>query len=820
MFGWLKNKHPSRGAENEASHRTAASPDHAVTSVEQLLQKGNACLDQGQLGAAEQCYRDAIAIAPSNASAQVNLAYVLLEQQRIEDAAGCLDRVLATDPSNPDAHYLLGSLALRQSDPECAAGHFEAALSVKPDFEFALRDLCQTLIRTGQNERACTAVEKAIAASRNPADQYCNLGNIKMHAGEYHAALECFARTISTIPEHAAALMGTGLAYRYLGRFDEAAEAFLKALAVDPENPDAHYNLGIIRQAQGRLDDAIECYRRAIAARLDMAEAWYGLGSALLAQERHADAAESYRQAIKFKPDFTEAHCYLGYTLSMMKQMGQAVACYRKVLELEPGHVFANNKLSLALAEEGDADSALEGLRRAVLLKPDEASLRLHLGCALRDVGKLDAAIEQFRRVESLEPDNDMARGNALFIMSYDAAFSPGAYVVEARRFGRLLTDKAQQRVETVLARPGLDRVSLRVGLVSGDLRDHPVGFFLENVLHHLDRDMIELVAYPTTSEEGLLTARIRPRFSLWRPLVGLNNEAAAKRIRDDGIDILIDLSGHTAQNRLALFAWKPAPVQATWLGYWASTGVAEIDYILADPVSVPFVIEDQFTETVWRLPDTRLCPSPLHDSPPVAPLPALECGHLTFGTYQHMSKLNDAVFAVWGKIFAALPGARLRFQSKQLQSRTTRETLLASLRRHGIMDDRVDMYGHTDRAEYLESHEDVDIILDTFPFPGGTTTCEALWMGVPTLTLVGNTMLSRQGASLLACAGLSEWIAGDEDEYIRLAIRHASDLASLATLRRSLREQVLVSPLFDGQRFAKNLEQALFGMWRKKVSR
>lgn len=820
MFRWLKDKLPAREAGTETPPRPAASPHRTVASAEQLLQKGNACLDQGQLGTAEQCYREAIAVDPANVPAQINLGYVLIEQQHIEEAAGCLNRALAADPSNPDAHYLLGTLAVRQSDLERAAGHFEAALSVRPDFEFALRDFCQTLIQAGQHARACAVVEKAIAASSNPADLYCNLGNLKMQAGEYQAALDCFGKTISTVPKHAAALFGTGHALKFMGRPEEAATALRKALAVDPGNAEAHYSLGIVSQSQGRLDEAIECFRRSIAARMDMAEAWNGLGSALLAQGRHGDAAESYRQAVKIKPDFTEAHCNLGNTLYMMKQTDQAAACFRRALELEPGHVFANNKLSLALATQGDVEGALEVLRRAVSLKPEEASLRLHLGSALRDVGKLDAALEEFRRAESLQPNNEMIVSNELIVMSYDTAFPSGDYVAEAKRYGRLLTAMARQQVEAAQSRQGFERPSLRVGLVSGDLRDHPVGYFLENILHHLKPDRIELVAYPTTREEDVLTTRIRPRFSLWRPLVGLSDEAAAGRIREDDIDILVDLSGHTAHNRLPLFAWKPAPVQATWLGYWASTGVAEIDYILADPVSVPLVNEDQFTETVWRLPDTRLCPSPLHDSPPVAPLPALENGHLTFGTYQHLSKLNDAVFAVWGNIFSALPDARLRIQSKQLRGRATREALLSNLGRHGISADRVDMYGHMDRAEYLESHEDVDIILDTFPFPGGTTTCEALWMGVPTLSLMGNTMLSRQGASLLSCAGLSEWIAGDADEYCRLAIRHASDIAALATLRRSLREQVMASPLFDGPRFARNLEHALFGMWQQKMTR
>lgn len=807
MLRWLKQNPP-------------ASEDASRASAEQLLQRGNACLGQGQLTTAEKCYREAIDADPARTSAKVNLGYVLIELQRIDEAARYLSLALATDSANPDAHYLLGTLAAQRGDAEAAAGHFEAALVAKPDFEFALRDLCQLLMRTGQHERACTALDKGIAASHEPANLYCYKGNVKVNAAQYEAALDCFGIALSTVPEHSAALSGSGLALKGLGRPEEAATAFTKALAVDPNNAEAHYNLGLVLQSQGRLDEAVQCYRRAIGSKLDMAEAWNGLGSAFLAQSRFADSAESYRQAIKLKPDLTEAHCNLGYALHMLKQPDQAMACYRKALELESDYVPAHNNLSLVLAEQGLADEAIEGLHRAVKLKPDDPSIRLHLGCVLRDAGRLDESIEQFRQTQQLQPDGTVALDNTLFIMTYDAAYSPDDYVREARRYGRLLTAQARKSVVTSPAPSKRNGDSLRVGLVSGDLRDHPVGYFLENVLSHLDPDRINLVAYPTTREEGQLTARIRPHFSLWRPLVGLDDHEAADRIRDDGIDILIDLAGHTANNRLSLFAWKPAPVQVTWLGYWASTGVAEIDFILADPVSVPASCESQFTEAVWRLPDTRLCPSPLDDSPAVAPLPALENRHLTFGTYQHLSKLNDSIFALWARIFAALPDARLRIQNKQLLSRPTREQLLANLARHGISGDRVDMYGHADRIAYLESYEDVDIILDTFPYPGGTTTCEALWMGVPTLTLAGNTMLSRQGASLLSCAGLSDWIASDVNQYVELAIKHASDIAALAKLRQSLREQALASPLFDGSRFARNLEKALFGMWRQKTER
>jgi predicted O-linked N-acetylglucosamine transferase (SPINDLY family) len=431
----------------------------------------------------------------------------------------------------------------------------------------------------------------------------------------------------------------------------------------------------------------------------------------------------------------------------------------------------------------------------------------------------LDETIDVLQQALSKHPKSLKPLNNLLYVMTYHDRYSSKEYVEIARDFGRMLSSRVPFLLEFPKTLLDPDVGPLRVGIVSGDLRNHPVGFFLENVLSHLNPERIELVAYPTNSMENELTARIKHRFSKWHPIVDLSDECAAKLVRDDGIHLLVDLSGHTGHNRLPLFSLKPAPVQATWLGYWASTGVAEIDYILVDPISVPESDQAQFTETVWYLPDTRLCPSPLDGRLPIAPLPAQAIGGITFGCFQQLTKINDNVLATWGRIFGALPYARLRIQDKRLISPVIREQLLQRLKRIGIVAERVSLHGHSSRDEYLASHADVDIILDTFPYPGGTTTCEALWMGVPTITLAGNSLLSRQGASLLGCCGLEEWVAHDMDEYVNLAIYHASDIERLATMRLGLRKRALASPLFDAQRFARNLELAFFGMWRSKMA-
>jgi protein O-GlcNAc transferase len=563
----------------------------------------------------------------------------------------------------------------------------------------------------------------------------------------------------------------------------------------------------------GQLDAAVASYRRVLEIKPDYAEAHTTLGVALRELGQIDGAVASYRRALEIKPDLAEAHSNLGIALQALGQLEDAVASYRRALELKPDFAEAYSNLGIALKDLGQLDNAVTSYHQALKIKPDFVEAHNNMGLALQELGQLDDAIASYRRALEIQPRFIDALDNLLFALNYTASHTPAYYLEQARQYGRIVAGKVVARFSAwqCAARPE----RLRVGLVSGDLRNHVVGFFLEELLAHIDPARIELIAYPTQHKEDELTARIRPYFSAWKSLVGFSDEAAARLIHADGMHVLLDVSGHTAHNRLPVFAWKPAPVQASWLGYFATTGVAEMDYLLADEVGVPEAQQDQFTESVWYLPDTRLCFTAPGVDLPVAPLPALSNGRITFGCFQNLAKLGDGVLAAWGEIFAALPNAKLRVQCKQLGEPAQVEQLLQRLQRYGIDPARVMTHGSAHREAYLAVHAEVDMILDTFPYPGGTTTCEALWMGVPTLTLAGDSLLARQGASLLTAAGLEEWVATSKEEYIAKAIALASDEPKLATLRAGLRRQVLASPLFDAPRFARNFEDALWGMWQ-----
>jgi predicted O-linked N-acetylglucosamine transferase (SPINDLY family) len=484
------------------------------------------------------------------------------------------------------------------------------------------------------------------------------------------------------------------------------------------------------------------------------------------------------------------------------------------VLEIKPDYGEAHVNLGAILKEQGRLGEAEASYRRALEIKPDFAAAHFNLGNALREQGRLAEAEASYGRALEFEPDYLEARSNLLFALNYGASHTPSFCLNEAREYGRRLGKNVGARFSSwqCLARPE----RLRVGLMSGDMRSHPVGYFLEGLLAHIDSVRVELIAYPTQDTADELTARIRPHFAAWKPLIGRSDEAAARSIHADGVHVLLDLSGHTAGHRLPVFAWKPAPVQVSWLGYFATTGVPEMDYLLADEIGVPAADREQFTEAIWYLKDTRVCFTAPKVDAVVALLPALLKGNITFGCFQNLTKLGDEVLAVWRTIFAALPDAQLRLQCKQLRDPAAKKHLAQRLQQHGIAPTRVAMHGPVDREAYLAAHAEVDFILDTFPYPGGTTTCEALWMGVPTLTLAGNTLLARQGASLLAAAGLPEWVAANKADYVGKAIALASDLPKLAALRGALRRQVLESPLFDAPGFARNFEAALWAMWRR----
>jgi len=711
---------------------------------------------------------------------------------------------------SPDEFNQLVALynARRYAELESRA---HALIGRYPDSGFAWKLLGASLQMQGKN--ALTAFQKTAELMPGDAEAHFNLGVVQKSLGQLTEAVASYRRALKLNPAYAAAHGNLGNVLKDLGQLDDAVASYRSALKIKPDSATTLNNLGTALKDLGQLDDALASYQRALLLNPGYAEAHSNLGNALKELGKLDDALASLRRAVQLKPDSAHAHFNLGNALRDIANLDEAMASYRRALEIKPDYAEALSNLGSTLKDLGRLDEAMASYRRALEIKPDYAEAHSNLGNALKALGQPNDAVESYRRALDMGDDYAGIYSRLLFTLNYSANHSPSACLDEARQYGRVVSEKVAARFSTWQCADAPER--LRVGMVSGDLRNHPVGYFLESLLAELDPARIELIAYPTDSKTDALTSRIQPFFSSWKPLVGLSDEDAARLIHADGIHILMDLSGHSRHGRLPVFAWKPAPVQAAWLGYFATTGVTEIDYLLADPVGVPEAHQEHFTEKIWYLPDTRLCFSPPETDLPVAPLPAQQSGHITFGCFQNMAKVDDVVLATWANILAALPDARLRWQCYQLGDPAVVKQLIPRLQQQGIDPAKVILQNSVAREAYLAAHSEVDLILDTFPYPGGTTTCEALWMGVPTLTLAGDTLLSRQGASLLTAAGLKDWVATSREEYVDRAIALAGDLPKLATLRAGLRQQVGTSPLFDAPRFARNFEDALWGMWQ-----
>lgn len=663
-----------------------------------------------------------------------------------------------------------------------------------------------------QGRDGLSALRRSAKLMPDDPNTQLNLGNVMMDLNRLDDAEACFRHALDLYPQLAHAHFNLGNVQFRKAQRHEAEHSFREALQLDPENADAYNNLGNVLREMDRLDEAEECFRDALRADPSHANAGFNHGNVLRELGRLKEAETSCRRLIHINPDSPDDHGNLANVLKDMGRFDEAVTHYRRAVRLSPGNADLHNNLGTVLNEIGRFGEAEASYRGALQIAPDSADAHGNLGVTLKELGRLTEAEACYRRALQIRPDFVEAFSNLLFAYNYSASHDPSSCLAEARRYGQLVSQRATSRfAEWSCARQPR---KLRIGMVSGNFCNHPVGYFLESLLPRIDPSRVELVAYPTHHIVDDLTARIKLHFVDWKPLIGRSDRNAAELIRNDGIHVLLDLAGHTAHNRLPLFAWKPAPVSASWLGYFATTGMTEIDFIIADEVGVPKSQQEFFTEKLCILPGTRLCFSPPLTNLPVTPLPAANSGSITFGCFQRLAKVGDEVLSAWSRILAKLPNARLRWQCRQLGDSAARNELVQRLQQNGIGPDRVKLLGSVTREAYLAAHTDVDLILDTFPFPGGTTTCEALWMGVPTLTLAGNTLLSRQGASLMTAANLPEWVATDEADYIDKAVQFASDIGRLARLRTGLRASLPATPLFDAERFARNFVAAMWEMW------
>jgi protein O-GlcNAc transferase len=571
----------------------------------------------------------------------------------------------------------------------------------------------------------------------------------------------------------------------------------------------------------GDLQKAEHIFRDILEGQPNNVSALHFIG-VIYYQLKKYDAAIKYiKKALQFGPDYVDAYNNLGSILLEIGRLDEAVDCFKKAIELHPDFDRAYYNLGAALKEQWRIDDAMSCYRRAIQLNPHLVEAYNNLGLALQDQGNVEKAEEYYRCALEMRPDFTLCFSNLLILMNYNSRHDAQSIFAEHLRFSRQIA-KPRYPAAFHYANDRRRSRQLRVGYVSASFNRYSVNYFLEPVLVSHNHDRFEVFCYSDVSIPDNTTERMRGYSDQWREIKGMPDEKAAELIRKEGIDILVDLAGHTGYNRMLVFARKPAPVQISWLGYPNTTGLSTIDYRIVDGYTDPPGLTDPFyTEKLIRLPDSFLCYLPDKDSPAVSDLPAMKFGHITFGSFNYFPKVSPQTAELWAKILIAVPGSRLVMKTRNFADSATRRYAMDMFIRQGIAAERIELLSmKTSFEAHLDTYNRIDIALDTFPYNGTTTTCEALWMGAPVVTFAGNVHASRVGRSILTNIGLPELVAGTFEEYISIAVNLAGDLKRLQTMREGLRDRMVHSPLTDAERFIVNLENCYLKMWEEWCNR
>jgi protein O-GlcNAc transferase len=698
---------------------------------------------------------------------------------RLAEAEALYREILAVESNNADALHLLGLVAHQ----------------------------------AGRHDLAVEWIRQSIFLNPNNSAAYSNLGIALDTQGKIDEAIAAYRRALELKPDSPEAHVCLGAALSDQGQFDEAIVEYRRALELKPDYPEAHSNLGNALRERGQLDEAVAACRHALALKPDFPEAHNNLGAALRKRGELDEAVAAYHRALQLKPDYVHTYINLGNALTDLRQFDEAIAAYGRAVELKPHLPEAYSSLGCALWKRGQLDEAIAACRHALELKPDFPEAHNDMGNALKDQGNLNEAIAAFRRALEIKPNDTSTHSNLVYALHYHPGHSEGTVAEEHQRWNRQFSDPLNQFVMPHTNDRTIDR-RLRVGYVSPDFRNHPAGRYLLPLFERHDRQGIEIFCYSGVARSDWMTERLRAFAAVWRNTVGVSDARLAEMIREEGVDILVDLSLHTGHNRLPVFARHPAPVQVTWLGYPGSSGLPSIEYRLTDAHMDPPGEKPAWSaEEPLRLPDCWCCYHPVDESPEINALPAFSSQGVTFGSLNNFAKVHEGVLGLWTRVLEAVTGSRLLIFCPEGR---TRERVRAFFGARGISGERLELVGHSARRDYLRRYHRIDLALDPFPCNGMTTTCDALWMGVPVLTLPGTMPVSRAGLSLLSTIGLGELVTYSEEDYVRTAVELARDLPRLANMRATLRPRMLASPLMDAPRFARNVEAAYRSMWER----
>lgn len=732
---------------------------------------------------------------------------------RSADAEALYRQVLAREPRHAEALHLLGLLASQAGRQEEALDLIDRAVAVNPASAQYRTNRGVIFQAMGRIADAIAEYTQALVLQPNLADAQINLGHALSGQGRWKEAAAAYRVALLSRPRDASLFNDVGIALYNLGDANDAIAAFEQALQLHPEYAQARNNLGNTLFLKGEMDRAIAAYRKALDLAPELIDVKINLANALDQQGRPEEALKLHLAIAQARPEDVSTQGAIGDAHFAQRQWNEAVKSYRRAAELDPNNAGAQARLGDTLLAKMDLDGATAAYRQAVALRPDFAEAFNNLGVVLKEQGSLDEAIDCYDKALTIRPDDAAIDSNRVYLLSFHSGSDPPALAAEQRRWN----DRHAKPLKNSIVPHDDDRSAdrrIRVGYVSPDLKQHVVGQSILPLLSEHDRQSFEIFCYSGAAREDAFTDLLRPHANVWRNVASLNDEELAGIIRQDRIDILVDLSLHMAQNRLLTFARKPAPVQVTYLGYCASTGVEAIDYRLSDPhLDPPEADLALYSEETIRLPETYWCyrcagPTPQPSSPPHE-----RQGHITFGCLNNFAKVSQPAMELWAQILKGVSKSRLilhAYPGSHVEA--THQRFAAA----GIAPDRLEFLAKQPWPQYVQTYNRIDIALDPFPWGGGITSCDALWMGVPLVTLSGETAVGRGGRSVLSNIGLPELIARRPRQYVQTAISLAQAPQRLADLRQKLRQRMLASPLMNARRFARNVESAYRQLWQR----
>jgi len=738
---------------------------------------GQLTFASGNSKKAIELIRRAIELRPNVVDFHVDLARILIVENDFIGAVSSLRRALELDPfSSPDTHFELARALAAIGRNDQALQHVEITLKAKPSAD-ALALLGGLLLATRRVQQAVDRLEEAVRLAPDRPDLLSTYALALQHRGDMDLAEQTFRKAIHLHPGFAEIRNNLGYLLVLRRQLPEAVEQLQQAIKIRPNFPQAHYHLALAYTGMGRVDEALASYRSALELGPRMADAWEALGRVLMDIRKYRDAVTAFSRAVAVRPT-AQAYILLSIAHGGLEELDSAIAATRKAVEIEP--------------DSADAHDALAG--------------------ELKWTGQFEEATIHLHRALELNPQHRSAHSKLVYSLLMQEGPTPVEILAEHVRWGR-------QQTGTIvpLRRPANQAVpdrKLRVGYISNNFRNQAVSLFMLPILQHHDRSVVETFCYSDVAVPDDTTARFQRYASQWRDSAVLSDEQLARQIREDRIDILVELTGHIGKGRLPVLAYRPAPVQISYIGYQGTTGVSAVDYVLTDDwADPPGVAEANYIEKPYRLPGSFFVYEPPALAPLVGPLPASSNGYITFGCQNAVQKVSPRAVKLWSRVMSAVPDSKLMLMTTHCTE--TNRRLLTQFAESGITADRVQLVPRTGPGQYYRRYNAIDIALDPVPFNGHTTTCDAAWMGCPTVTLSGQIYAHRFGGSVLRNLDLADLVTETEDTYVDAAVKLANDRERLAALRSNLRFVMQRSLITDGKRFTANLESAYRQMWK-----